>query len=740
MTTHVMDKALGETRLDRVASPVIGKPVDRYEGPLKVSGTAPYALENLAGEDVAYGFLATAGIGCGTITVLDTSAAEEAPGVLAVLSGDAIPRSSAQPMSPGAQTSGDGIFHYGQPLALVVATGFEAARHAASLIRVETQSDEGRYDLASLRSEARKSAGGVMPADTTRGDFEKAFADAPVRFDRSYTTPSHHSSAMEPHASVARWDGDALTVWSSCQLLESNRTQIANGVGVPEEKVRLLSPYVGGGFGSKLGIGPDAVLAALGAKAAGRPVKVALSRQQVYQATSRRSETIQRVRIGTDRDGRILALSHETWGANSPGNDFFEPAGVSTVFLYAGDHRQVTHRLAETNVLMTSAVRAPGEAVGMLALECAMDEMAETLGLDPIEFRRRNEPERDPQDDKPFSSRRLLDCYDEGAERFGWSERPKEPGSRREGEWLIGYGMAAASRSNSLMKSSAEVALDGEGGATVKTSMTDIGTGSYTILQQIAADMLGLPPERITVMLGDTDLPASSGSGGSWGANSAGSSVYVACEALIAQLAAKLDVEPADLTLADGNAIAGNVKTALGELAGPNGMSALGTIEPGETSERFSQASYGAHFCEAAVNAVTGETRIRRLLTVAAAGRILNEKTARSQCYGGQIWGIGAALMEDLAIDGRTGLIVNHDLAEYHVPVNADVTGLEVVFLEDRDPHASPLAGKGLGELALSGVGAAIANAVHNACGVRVRDFPVTLDKLLPGLSDHGQT
>ena len=460
MSTYVMDKAVGQTRLDAAPQPLLGKPLDRYEGALKVCGKARYAVENLTEEPVAYGYLATSGVGRATLRSIDTSAAEAAPEVLAVIAGDRIPRSAAQPMSPAAQTVDGEVFHYGQPLALVVATTFEAARHAARLIRVETSAQPGRYVLAPQCGQARKSEGGVMPADTTRGDFEKAFSESDVRFDQTYTTPSHHSSAMEPHGSVARWDGQKLTVWSSCQLLESNLEQIANGVGIPKENVRLLSPYVGGGFGSKLGIGPDAVLAALGAKAARRPVKVALSRQQVLQTTSRRSETIQRVRIGADRTGRITALAHETWSANSPGNDFFEPAGVSTVFLYAGDHRRVTHRLAETDVLMTSAVRAPGEAVGMLALENAMDEMAEKLGLDPVEFRRRNEPESDPQEGKPFSSRRLLDCYEEGARRFGWADRPRTPASRREGEWLVGYGMAAASRSNSLMKSSAEVVLD----------------------------------------------------------------------------------------------------------------------------------------------------------------------------------------------------------------------------------------------------------------------------------------
>ena len=737
MNKHVMDKEIGETRLDRATQGVIGKPLDRYEGPLKVTGTATYAYEYLKDEkDVAYGFIVTAGIGKGRIKSVDASAAEADPDVLAVVSGDMVPRSAALPMSERALTIDGEVFHYGQPVALVVAKSFEAARHAAKLVKVEYEPTEGHYELSKVKDQGRKSDQGVMPADTERGEFDKAFAEAEVQFDQTYTTPSHHASAMEPHATVAKWEGDKLTVWSSCQLLETNVQQIANGVGVPVENVHLLSPYIGGGFGSKLGIGPDGVLAALGARAAGRPVKLALTRPNVYQATSRRSETIQRIRIGTTEDGRITAFAHETWAANSPGNGFFEPAGVSSVFLYAGANRRVSHRLSDTDVLLTSACRAPGEAVGMLATENAMDEMAEKLGLDPIAFRKLNEPDANPQDDTPFSTRGLVRCYEEGAARFGWGDRPSSPGSRREGEWLIGYGMAAASRQNSLMKSSAEVVLEPDGTATVKTSMTDIGTGTYTVLQQVAAEMLGLPVDKVHVILGDTNLPASSGSGGSWGANSAGSSVYVACEAVVEELARRLGVDPDQLTLKDGHAISGNRQIPFSEILSGDSIVMQGTIEPGDTSSKVKQASYGAHFCEVAVNAVTGETRVRRLLTVAAAGRILNEKTARSQCLGGQIWGIGSALTEELVIDTRTGLLVNHDLAEYHVPVNADVPQLDVVLLPELDRYASPLAGKGIGELALAGVGAAVTNGIYNACGARVRDYPMTLDKVLAGMRE----
>ncbi|MBO0663912.1 xanthine dehydrogenase family protein molybdopterin-binding subunit [Jiella sp. MQZ9-1] len=737
MTKHVMNEPIGETRLDRNTQGVIGKGVDRYEGKLKVSGKAPYAYEHLIGEDVAYGFVVVGPVGRARVTTIDVERALAEPRVLAVVTGDAIMRSSAQPMSPAGQTMDGEIFHYNQPVALVVAETFEAARSAARLVKVEYEAQDGRYEIESRRGSGRASDTGPMAADTERGDFEKAFAEAEVQFDQTYRTPSYHAAAMEPHASVAKWDGDRLTVWSSCQLLETNIQQIANGVGVEVSKVRLLSPYIGGGFGSKLGIGPDAVLAALGARETGRPVKLALTRQNVFQATSRRGETIQRVRIGLTKAGQITCIGHETETPNSEGEGFFEPSGISTNFLYPGKDRLVTHRVIASDVLMCSAVRAPGEATGMLATECALDELAEQFGIDPVAFRRMNEPEKDPQEDVPFSSRKLLDCIEEGAKRFGWADRPATPGSRREGEWLIGYGMASASRANSLMESSAEIAMSPEGRATVKTAMTDIGTGTYTILQQIAAEMLGLPLDHVDVLLGDTSLPESSGSGGSWGANSAGSSVYVAAEAMIKEFAKRLGVEADGLTLKDGHAIAHNRQIPFSEILKGETLTVTGKIEPGDTADKTNQASYGAHFAEVAVNATTGETRVRRLLMVGAAGRILNEKTATSQCYGGQIWGIGYALEEALVVDPRNGLIVNHDLAEYHVPVQADVPKLDVVLLEERDRYASPLAGKGIGELAIAGVGAAINNAIFNATGARIRCYPVTMDKLLPHLPDE---
>ncbi|WP_435301110.1 xanthine dehydrogenase family protein molybdopterin-binding subunit [Aureimonas altamirensis] len=735
-TSYRMDEPADDTRLDRSALSVIGKPVDRYEGQLKVSGQAPYAYEQMKdrSSDCAYGFLVLSSRGAGNIARLDVDAAKAAPGVLHVVTDPRGVRAAADPSDDKPALIDGKVAYYGQPICLVVAESYEAARDAAKSVRIDYEPMPGRYDLMEGLSEAFDPGDGAMPSTVLKGDFDAAFAQAEVTLDETYTTPGQSHAAMEPHAAIAEWDGDSLTLHGCYQLVSTNVGQLAAALGIGKDKVRLIAPYIGGGFGGKLGIGPEAVFAALAAKEVGRPVKIALTRQQVFQTTSRRTDTVQRMRIGATRDGRITAIAHDTVSGNTEGDSFFEPAGISTVFLYSGDNRRITHRKVDVNVLLASSMRAPGEAVGMLALENAMDEMAEKLGLDPIDFRKRNEPEMDPQDGLPFSSRRLVDCMDEGARLFGWDARPERPGSRREGDWLIGYGMAAASRKNLVMPASVRLTLSTDGKVRIETDMTDIGTGTYTILSQIAADILGVDLQDVTVLLGDSSLPQGPGSGGSWGASSSGSAVYTACEAAIAALAERMEVAPADMTLADGNAIADNRQVKLTALLGTEDLVVDATFKPGKAFKSTHQASYGAHFCEVAVNAVTGETRIRRLLTVGAAGRILNEKTARSQCFGGQIFGIGTALTEELVIDPRSGLMVNHDLAEYHVPVNADVPQLEVVLLPELDRYASPLASKGIGELAISGVGAAVTNAIYNACGVRVRDYPMTLDKVLKGL------
>ena len=624
------------------------------------------------------------------------------------------------------------ISYFGEIVAIVLADNFEAARDGAAQIVVRYEEGEGVYAFAAHRSDAEKPADAMIPAHASQGDPDTAIAEAAFSVDTTFTTPSQNSAAMEPHASIASWDDDgALTLYGAYQMPTSDAQQLAKALGVKADKVRIIARYVGGGFGSKLGIAPESVAAAIAAKSLGRPVKAVMARQQVFDATVRRSNTEQRVALGADKDGSLTGIIHETLASNLDGEDFFEPAGLATHFLYAGKNRRITHDLVRLNLLLSGSMRAPGEAVGMLALEGAMDELAEKVGIDPIDLRKRNDPDADPEKGIPYSSRMLSQSLDRGAQAFGW--QPGKPGSSRDGEWLVGTGVAAAARSNMLMESSATVSLSADGRAKVASAMTDIGTGSYTILAQIAGELLGLPIDRVSVELGDTKDAPAAGSGGSWGAGSSGTAVYLACERLREKLAKAMGVEVDGLTLKDGQAIGGNRAVAIETLIG-EGLEATGTIKPGKQEKQTTQASYGAHFAEVGVNVVTGEVRVRRMIGVFAAGRILNEKTARSQCLGGMTFGIGAALTEDLIHDTRTGKLVNRDLAEYHVPVNADVPQIEVIFLEERDVHANPLHAKGIGELGISGAGAAIANAVYNATGIRVRDYPITCDKLLAGL------
>jgi xanthine dehydrogenase YagR molybdenum-binding subunit len=481
-------------------------------------------------------------------------------------------------------------------------------------------------------------------------------------------------------------------------------------------------------------VNADAILAAIAARQLNRPVKTALTRQQVFPVTTHRSDTVQRIRLGVDREGRILAIGHDVFSGNLPSEQTYEAAAMQTRTLYAGANRLTRHRLAPLDIPVASSMRAPGEAVGLLALECAMDELAERLDLDPIELRVRNEPSEDPERHVPYSSRHLVPCLREGAARFGWAARHPRPGQVRDGRWMVGMGVAAATRGNPLQLSKATVRLGPDGVVTVRMAMTDIGTGTYTILTQIAADMLGLPPDRIRIEIGDTAYPQAAGSGGSFGAASSGSALFDACDRLRGQLAAAAGVDPKAARFSNGRLEGGGRSRALTDLVGADGLEADGEIQPGETEKAFSQQSYGAHFAEVGVDADTGEVRLRRMLGVFTAGRILNAKTARSQAIGGMVFGIGAALEEAILLDPRSGAFVNHDLAEYHVPVHADVPEIDAIFLPELDDKTNPLKSKGVGELGICGAGAALANAIYNACGVRVRDYPITLDKLLSAL------
>ncbi|UTA53096.1 xanthine dehydrogenase family protein molybdopterin-binding subunit [Lysobacter soli] len=712
---------------------VVGKATDRIEGPLKTTGTAPYAYER---HDVvpnqAYGYVVGAGIAKGRIALLDDSAARKAPGVLAVVTAKNAGTLGLGRFNTAKLLGGPEIQHYHQAIAVVVAETFEQARAAAQLIRVDYQRTKGAYDLEKAKPDA------IAPKnekpDSGAGDFETAFRNAPVQFDATYTTPDESHAMMEPHASIAAWNGDKLTVWTSNQMIDWGVGDLAKTLGIPKENVRLISPYIGGGFGGKLFLRADALMAALGARAAKRPVKVALQRPLMINNTTHRPATIQRVRLGATKDGKLTAIGHESWNGDLPGGGL-EVATQQTRLLYAGENRMTRMRLATLDLPEGNAMRAPGEAPGMMVLEVAMDEMAEKLGMDPVEFRILNDTQVDPENpSRPFSKRQFVQCLRTGAERFGWSKRATKPGSVREGRWLVGMGVASAFRNNLVTKSAARVRLDGRGIVTVETDMTDIGTGSYTIIAQTAAEMMGVPLDNVVVKLGDSTFPVSCGSGGQWGGNNSTAGVFAACSKLREDVAKKLGIDPATATFVDGRVESGGRRLALADAAKDGELVAEDRIEYGDLDKRYQQSTFGAHFCEVAVHADTGEIRVRRMLAVCAAGRILNPKAARSQVIGAMTMGVGAALMEELAIDQRLGFFVNHDLASYEVPVHADIPHQDVIFLDETDPMSSPMKAKGVGELGICGVGAAVANAIHNATGFRVRKYPITLDKLLDHL------
>jgi len=718
---------------------IIGKPVSRIDGPLKTTGTAPYAYER---HDVvanqAYGYVVGSAIAKGRIARMDIGDAKAAPGVLAIVTADNAGKLDKSRLNTAKLLGGPEIQHYHQAIAVVVAETFEQARSAAQLIHVEYTREQGAFDLASLMDTAKPNPITGGPADTAVGDFAANFAAAPVRLDARYSTPDEAHAMMEPHATIAAWEGDKLTLWTSNQMIAWNKAEMAKILGIPAENVRLDSPFIGGGFGGKLFPRADALLAALGARAAKRPVKVALQRPLMFNNTTHRPATIQRIRIGATRDGKITAIGHESWSGDLAGGKA-DGAVSQTRLLYAGAHRMTATRLATLDLPEGNAMRAPGEATGMMALEIAIDEMAEKLGMDPIEFRILNDTQVDPEKpERPFSQRRLVECLRTGAERFGWSKRYAQPGRVRDGRWLVGMGVAAAFRNNLLTKSAARVRLDKSGVVTVETDMTDIGTGSYTIIAQTAAEMMGVPLEKVRVGLGDSAFPVSAGSGGQWGGNNSTAGVYAACVKLREAVAQKLGFNSAEAEFADGEVRSGNRRVPLAQAAGDNGLSAEDLIEYGDLDKKQQQSTFGAHFVEVGVDVATAEIRVRRMLAVCAAGRILNPKTARSQVIGAMTMGVGAALMEELVVDKRAGFFVNHDLAGYEVPVHADIPHQEMIFLDETDPMSSPMKAKGVAELGICGVAAAVANAAYNASGVRVRDYPITLDKLLDQLPDVG--
>jgi xanthine dehydrogenase YagR molybdenum-binding subunit len=732
---------------------LIGRAVDRVDGGAKVTGAARYSFEIQEAGAPLYGFVVGATIGRGRVSDVETGAAEAAPGVRLVMTHRNAPKQGEFGGPKGVENRlaaakpylhSDEVRHFGDPVAFVVADSFEQARHAASLIRVIYQAEEGVYSFEDNLEAAYKPASPTT--DSAVGDFDAAFAAAPVQVDETYTTPIQAHAQMEPHAALAWWQGDKLNLFMAVQLLKATQRSIAETLMMPRDKVRIVARYIGGGFGGKLCVYPEATLSALAARVLQRPVKTSLTRQQMFAMTGHRTASRQRIRLGSDESGRLTALAHEGVMHTSRMWEFTESVAAATRHLYAAPNRRTAHRLVTLDLPGAEAVRAPGEAIGMLSIEVAMDELACRLGIDPVEVRRRNEPDVDPESGQAYSSRSLVACMEEGARRFGWGQRSKTPGAVRKGEWMIGLGMSASIRSNYLVPAKCGLTLGVDGRARVRQAMTDIGTGTYTILAQIAAEALGIAVAEVEVEIGDSEFPPAPGSGGSFGAASAGSALLDAAMKLRQDLATRAVADPnsplngqapEQAVFGDGRIWIGNHSEPLSDLVkrvAPQGLDALGEISVPADYYSYSQHAHGAHFCEVAVSSLTGEVRLRRMLGVFAAGRILNDKTARSQAIGGMIWGVGAALTEENAVDPRYGSFANQDLAGYHVPAHADIANLDALFIAEEDDKGNPLKIKGVGELGICGAGAAVANAIYNACGVRVRDYPFTPDRIFPHL------
>ncbi len=743
-----------------MATTLIGTPVNRVDGHHKVTGTAQYAAEMVLGE-MTHAVLVSSPIAAGTIRDIDTSAAEKAPGVLLVLTHKNCGPLASMPttMEGGGLTAesrapleDQRILHAGQHVAMVVAERAEQARDAASLVKIVYQKDTHAValeDAAATKYKPHDFMG--EPLQLERGNVDKALAEAEVRLDETYTTPNEHSCALEPHATIASWVDGVLTVYNSTQWIMGDRTVLQAAFELPPEKVRVLCPYVGGMFGSKAAVGAHTLLAAIAARRLGRPVKIVLSRTQVLLHVGHRSETVQRFEIGARRDGSITSMRHHITTHTSAADEFVEPVSVCTRMLYDIPNYQTIHELVRLNVMKPSWMRAPGEAPGQYGIESALDELSYRLEMDPIELRRRNHAVINPNNKKPFSSKHLLECYQRGAERFGWSNRKPQPRSMREGNMLIGWGMATATYPGYLMGAAVSVRLEREPDgvrAYVSTAGSDVGTGLYTMLAITAADHLGLPLERVTVKLGDSELLPCAVAGGSNLTASTAPATADACTEIkrqLLQIAAETadgftgaQEHVADFLFQDGRiAHRSAPQRSIGyadlmSLGNRQSIDAQGSTQPvfGQNDE-YSFQSFGAHFVEVRVREEIGRVRVARVVSVFDCGRIMSAKTARSQFLGGIVFGIGHALLEEIAYDREHGQSVNADLASYLVPVNADVPEIDVTWIGEPDLNFNPIGCRGIGEIGITGVAAAIANAVYHATGVRVRDLPITPDKLL---------
>jgi xanthine dehydrogenase YagR molybdenum-binding subunit len=683
-----------------VESGAIGADLGRVDGREKVTGTARYANEHPV-ENVAYGVIVGATIAKGRVRSVDRSSALAVPGVLAVIAFDDAPRlSSAE--GELAVLQSERVAYRGQIVAGVVADSLEVAEHAARLVGIEYDEEPHSSEL-SVEHPALYKPETVNPSeetDTELGDFEAGLAAAAVSVNVTYETPWFHNNPMEPHASIASWTDDGgLTVRDSTQGAAAAAETIANTFGLEPDDVRVISPYVGGGFGSKGSVRPHTILAAMAAGIVGRPVKVAVSRRQMFDVTGYRTPTIQSLRLGADQDGRLVAIGHDVVEQTSTVDEFAEQTAVVTRMMYAAPNRRTTHRLVPLDVPTPSWMRAPGECPGMYALEAAMDELALACGVDPVELRLRNEPDVDPESGLPFSSRNLTACLQLGAERFGWYERDSRQGVRREGRWLVGSGVAASTYPARRRPSQASARRQADGSFLLRLSAADIGTGARTALTQIAADTLGVPPGRVRVEIGDSAFGTAPVAGGSAGTASWGTAVVRACE--------RLRDDQGD------------------------SEARVDTSEEIENQEPMSRHAFGAQFVEVRVDVETGEIRVPRLLGVFAVGTIVNPRTARSQLIGGMTMGLGMALLEEGILDSRFGNVANHDLATYQVPVYADIEDVDAIWIDEQDPHLNPIGSKGIGEIGIVGTAAAVTNAVHHATGLRFRRLPIRLDRVV---------
>ena len=689
-------------------APLIGAGIDRVDGHRKVTGGARYAAE-FPLPRLAYGAIVGSTIARGRIVGFDLGAASAEPGVIAVMTHANAPRADGKKTGPNDKLllllQDDRVAYDRQPIAVVIAETFEAATHAAALVRVQYAAEKPLTELAHGEPFAPDKIMG-QPPDSQRGDPDGAFAAAHVKIDRTYVMPVENHNPMEPHATTAAWDGDRLTVYDATQGIFNARDKLASVFGLPKDNVHVVSPFVGGGFGCKGSPWSHTPLAAMAAKLVGRPVKLVLARPQMFGPVGFRPQTVQRVALAVDASDKLVSSIHEITAQTSQFDVWTAAPGAITRMLYAVPNQRVTHRLVRLNAGTPTFMRAPGETPGSFALESAMDELAEAAGIDPLELRLRNYADVDPGTGRPFSSKSLRECYRVAADAFGWQRRSPRPRSMRDGDQLIGFGMATASYPTHRSAAGARAQLNADGTALVQCGTQEIGTGSYTVFTQVAAATLGLPVERVRFELGDSQLPPSPNSGGSQTAASVASAVQAAClDALAKQRAA------------------GGALPVVGEAH----------TEPGEEQKRYSMHAFGAQFAEVRVDAELGTVRVARYTAAFAAGRILNAKTARSQYLGGIIYGIGMALMEHTRHDVRSGRVMTANLADYLVPVNADVPEIDVHIVPEEDLHVNPAGVKGIGEIGTVGVAAAIANAVYHATGVRVRELPITPDKLLAG-------